>query len=161
MIENKEELKEIMKIALDELYKKNKDVIDKAIHENALNHMLAIYLEKVIRDKGIWENIYSIDVEYNKNSYDPKRLVIGKGFRPDIILHERRTNENNLLLIEAKIGHLKDKDKKILEESLKEPFRYKFTIGLEYRKPRKKDKFICYIRTKENPDEMVLFEIIK
>lgn len=161
MIENKQELKEIMEIALKKLYEKDKELINRKLHENAINHKLAIYLEEAINEKKGCLNIYSIDVEYHKNGNDLKTLLGGEGFRPDIILHERNSNENNILLIEAKIKLLDSKDENVLKNCLKTPFNYRFSVGIEYKNPNQKESFICYIRTKENPDEMVLFEIIK
>ena len=161
MIENEQELKEIMEIALRKLYEKDRELIDRILHENAINHKLAIYLEEAINLQKEWISTYSIDVEYNKDGNNAKKLNGDKEFRPDIILHERNSNERNILLIEVKKEKLIDKDKNTLKECLKAPFNYRFSVVIEYKNPNQKESFICYIRTKENPDEMVLFEIIK
>lgn len=161
MIENKEELKEIMEIALRKLHEKDKELINRKVHENAINHRLAIYLEEAINEKRIRINVCSIDVEYHKNGDNTKRFLGGKGFRPDIILHERNSNENNILLIEAKINNLLEKDKNVLRKCLEAPFNYRFSVGIKYKNFDPEESFICYIRTKENPDSMEIFKIIK
>lgn len=161
MIENEQELKEIMEIALRELYEKDRELIDRILHENAINHKLAIYLEEAINLQKGWISTYSIDVEYNKDGKNAKKLNGDKEFRPDIILHERNSNERNILLIEAKKEKLDDKDENVLKNCLKSPFNYRFSVGIEYKNPDKEESFICYIQTNENPDSIEKFEIIK
>ncbi|MEE0138004.1 hypothetical protein [Fusobacterium ulcerans] len=161
MIENEQELKEIMEIALRKLYEKDRELIDRILHENAINHKLAIYLEEAINLQKEWISTYSIDVEYNKDGNNAKKLNGDKEFRPDIILHERNSNERNILLIEAKKEKLIDKDKNTLKECLKAPFNYRFSVGIEYENPNQKESFICYIQTKENPDSIEIFKIRK
>ena len=43
-----------------------------------------------------------LDCEYNRNMDDPKMLNDDRRFIPDLIIHRRRSNENNLLVIEFK-----------------------------------------------------------
>lgn len=73
-------------------------------NERSLTHRIAVYLE--------WRfpQNYSVDCEYSRNGNDIKVLPSYRGNRtgevlPDIIVHERWTI-NNLLVIEAK----KDED---------------------------------------------------
>ena len=161
MIENEQELKEIMEIALRKLYEKDRELIDRILHENAINHKLAIYLEEAIYLQKGWISTYSIDVEYNKDGNNAKKLNGDKEFRPDIILHERNSNERNILLIEAKKEKLDYKDENVLKNCLKAPFNYRFSVGIEYENPNQKESFICYIQTKENPDSIEIFKIRK
>jgi hypothetical protein len=42
-----------------------------------------------------------VDTDYNRNGEEPKRLGAAIAY-PDIIVHERRNNQRNLLIIEIK-----------------------------------------------------------
>ena len=48
------------------------------------------------------KNYYSIDVEYNRNGLSPKHLQGIGNVYPDLIIHHRGDNEDNLLVIEFK-----------------------------------------------------------
>jgi len=48
------------------------------------------------------KNHYSIDVEYNRNGLKPKHLAGIGNVYPDLIIHHRGDNEDNLLVIEFK-----------------------------------------------------------
>lgn len=73
--------------------------------ERSIAHRLACYLENEF--KG-----YNVDCEYNRNEQKPKMLMrtwgknkkfrIKKDVYPDIIVHKRGNNKNNLLVIEIK-----------------------------------------------------------
>ncbi len=83
--------------------------------EQAMTHRLAVLLEK---DFSEW----NIDCEYNRNQDEVKRLIYAissehhveaKDVVPDIIIHERMT-ENNLLVIEVKKSTNLETDEKDL-----------------------------------------------
>lgn len=67
------------------------------MHEVALCHRLAVHLE----NSGGFDG-YLIDCDYNRSKGNPKEYPIDKGFRPDIIVHKRGSNDDNLIMIEAK-----------------------------------------------------------
>lgn len=74
----------------------------KQVSERGIVFYFAHYLRN-IADKN--ENIksYDIDVEYNRNYFDSKKLgSCGYNAIPDLIIHKRGTNNNNLLIIEFK-----------------------------------------------------------
>jgi len=64
-------------------------------HEETLNHRLALYLT------GLFFN-YDVDVEYSLSERDLKTNKDGVPVRPDIIIHRRGNNNNNLAVFEAK-----------------------------------------------------------
>ncbi len=100
------EVKEKIKIALEEVIKNDSYLLDVNINERSLTHRLAIYLEKHFPN-------YHVDCEYNRTDMDQKKLI---RFRkditsdnkeavtvyPDIIIHKRGTKRDNLVVIEAK-----------------------------------------------------------
>ena len=89
-------------------YKKVPDM-----HEVALCHRLAVHLENSSKFTG-----YLIDCDYNKAAEDKKTNPEGCGFRPDIIVHVRGSNENNLIMIEAKKAPCSQEKKAEVKERL-------------------------------------------
>jgi hypothetical protein len=83
------------------------DLLDLDVTERALSHYLALYIASRV-PAG-----YDVDVEYNRHGGDPKRLnlpprqAIDRKLRattvfPDIIVHKRNTDAENLLALEMK-----------------------------------------------------------
>lgn len=113
------------------VYQNDKYLIEHSVHEQNISHRIAFYFENLlINYDWFTQNGYSVDVEYNKNFDDTKKVYnkcIGcqledcdikkyqyniqnysESCRPDIILHKRGKNNNsysdynNLLVIEIK-----------------------------------------------------------
>ena len=95
----KQLLEELIKKSLDELYIKDKSLIDRKVAERDIVHRFAHYFENHMCGTAISE--YNVDCEYNRNGYGIKQ-VNGSYIYPDFIVHKRGNNENNLLIIEFK-----------------------------------------------------------
>lgn len=63
--------------------------------ERAIAHRLGCYLQLLFKD-------LKVDCEYNKHVNDPKRNENGKIIIPDIVVHRRKVDMGNLLVIEVK-----------------------------------------------------------
>lgn len=126
---------------LIELLEKDSNIIDRKLHENCINHRLAMYM-----GLGIEHNVINVDCEYNKNM-DGAKEVLGHKRLPDIIIHQRKSNENNLILIEAKKQKLDVEDIEKINYYLLEPYKYKVTVGVLY-KPKKSYMNICALSTR-------------
>ena len=63
--------------------------------ERAIAHRLGCYLQLLFKD-------LKVDCEYNKHMNDPKRNGDGKIIIPDIVVHRRKIDTGNLLVIEVK-----------------------------------------------------------
>ena len=102
-------IKEKVKIVVDKFIKNDKEHLYKdGVHENAMSHRIAVYLEKEFKN-------YNIDCEYNKNLSIPKLNDKKEKIRPDIIIHKRGENKNNLVVIEIKkVG----KDSQLAEKDI-------------------------------------------
>lgn len=76
----------------------------------------------------------NVDVEYDKYKEDEKKSSGGKNIRPDIIVHKRKSgNENNLIVIEAKKNYIDKKDvEKIKDLVINEDFNYLLGAGVAY-----------------------------
>lgn len=103
-----EDIRKRTGIALGILKKNDSFLLKEDVHERSVAHKLAEYLQYQFPD-------WNVDCEYNRKGIEIKRLEgleeceeHGKTERvyPDIIVHERNTN-NNLLVIELKKNDLK------------------------------------------------------
>ena len=127
------QLIKMLESSLQELVQKDMALIDRGVQEECINHRFAICLEKNLYAE--YRNL-SVDLEYNKNYSNPKVMDIGgerKNIIPDIIIHERNTNNKNFLFVEAKKNYMNKKDIAKLEESLEDPYNYHYSLSIEYR----------------------------
>ncbi len=102
-------------IALDKLYSNDQYLINQ-FNQSEKDHVSE---RSIVFRFGIYFNEYCIknfskynlDVEYNRNCNDVKRLSDGEAVIPDIILHKRGNNSNNLLVLEFKTWWNSDQTK--------------------------------------------------
>lgn len=103
----RDKILKIVEAALDRLVDEHLTLLDLDVTERALSHHLALYISQLVPPD------YNVDVEYNRHNADPKRLnlpprmALDRELRattvfPDIIVHKRGTDENNLLVLEMK-----------------------------------------------------------
>ena len=76
--------------------------------ERAIAHRLGCYLQLLFED-------LKVDCEYNKHVNDPKRNGNGKIIVPDIVVHRRKVDTGNLLVIEVKTINKTTNDKSGIE----------------------------------------------
>jgi hypothetical protein len=103
-------VKQLVESAICSLVREQRDLIDLDVTERAISHYLALYIMKV------FPRSYNVDVEYNRDGYDPKRLNIepmnllsdearAVTVYPDVIVHKRGRSDHNLLVLEMKKPH--------------------------------------------------------
>lgn len=96
----KEQILQGIEYALIHLYDKDKYLLEHKVHEQAIVFRFALYFENFVNSLG---KDYNLDVEYNKNMDNPKRIRANEnGKKPDLIIHSRGSNECNLLILEFK-----------------------------------------------------------
>jgi hypothetical protein len=112
------------------------------VGEWSIAHRLAVYLEDFYFDEARenHRSVLSVDCDYNKHIYGEKRqypnqLSNMKKMRPDITIHERRKDRNNILAIEIKKqatvnGTKADKAK--LSSLQKQPYGYKHCVFINF-----------------------------
>lgn len=107
---------------------------DRKLHEISINHHLAKYLESNLREY-VYEDLF-VDIEFNREGIHQKKLD-GKGYRPDIIVHNRKSeiSKKNILIVECKKkdSNAKDAikaDEKKIKSFLKNE-KYKYIYGLQ------------------------------
>ena len=91
--------------ALAKLVAQDAYLLANDLNERTITHKLAEYLQPLFPDRNV-------DCEYNRDGHEPKRVRLqpagegppdlGSYVYPDIIVHQRGTNDHNLLIIEAK-----------------------------------------------------------
>ena len=114
------------------------------IYEPAISHRIAVYLEKLFSD-------FNIDCEYNKALLGNKRNVNGEKIRPDIIIHTRKTNEDNSVIFEVKKSGKKNKLSKADIEKLKRCMNgtLNYVLGV-FIGILKRNVYICWIEKNNN-----------
>lgn len=91
--------------ALNELRENDHQLLEVDVNERSISHKLAEYLQKKFE--------LCVDCEYNKHGKKPKRMfreygdvgyedTTGKTVFPDIVIHKRGVDTDNLLVIEIK-----------------------------------------------------------
>lgn len=136
-----EDVRRRVEAALKKLRKQDSFLIDANTNEQTISHKLAEYLQEVFPDRNV-------DCEYNRHGYDIKKLKnvvvpndgIGrneteaKTIFPDIVVHARNNDENNLLVIEVKKSSNAESrqfDKDKLMALTREEYSYRFELLLE------------------------------
>lgn len=106
---NRDEAIQIVTEAIDHLLENDRELLELGVTERALSHKLAEYMAQ--SDKIVSPLV--VDCEYNRHFEDIKRLdlpprdALDREVRattvfPDIIVHERNSDENNLIVLELK-----------------------------------------------------------
>lgn len=83
-----------------------------AVSERCMVFRIGCYMLEAMKEEPQfgWADL---DCEYNRNFFDPKMMYIRRrngnikqtrNVVPDLLIHERRSNENNLLVVEFKKG---------------------------------------------------------
>lgn len=86
---------EAVGMALTRFLEEDLKLIEYRVKEEALSHRLGCYLQELFPG-------YSVDCEYDKYGESVKKEAYGSGIRPDIIVHERGTQDNNIFVVEIK-----------------------------------------------------------
>lgn len=130
-------IKRLIEKALDKLYKEDYNSLiclnhEKHVGERACVFRFGIYFSQILKREKQFKG-YNLDCEYNRNYDDPKRRNNGYLMIPDIILHKRGNNDNNIVVIEFKgwwsdVKSQKDDIYKLKE--LVDPYgKYKYQYG--------------------------------
>ena len=117
---------------IEAILEKRTDGTVRHVGERAIVFRFAHYLQNILDERKFDKRVFTVDCEYNRNISGPKRLKsFSCGTYPDVIIHQRESNSNNLLVMEFKTYWYKDQDadiKKIREfmDVSDNPYHYKF-----------------------------------
>jgi hypothetical protein len=131
--EQKQALKDIIDTTIARLYERDGDLIQREGLERSIAFRMAVYLNNLFVNSD-WLRGLDFDMEYNKNGLNTKRIPRRpNGVQPDIILHRRRSNEENVLVVEIKgwwNNASRDDDRIKLEDFTHQDGEYKYGLGV-------------------------------
>jgi hypothetical protein len=159
-MENEEEMFEKVKSAFTKFFKNNTILFDVNVNERSITHKLAEYLQEAFSDMDV-------DCEYNRHSnlvkiisvYEREKIkpsdLEAKTVYPDIVIHKRREDDHNLLVIEVKKANSARRTNKYDEKKLKaftgNDFHYKIGLYVEINVGNKcVSKITCFKKGKED-----------
>lgn len=121
-------LKSIVSEALDTLYEKDADLIQRQVHERSIVFRFGLYFNDFLKKSEAYSG-YDLDFDYNRNMDDAKRTQRHpQGIYPDLILHKWGSNDHNVLALEFKTSWNRNNVKYInkLEELTSPEQQYRF-----------------------------------
>lgn len=101
------------------------------VGERAIVFRFAHYLQNLINEDSILK-YYNLDCEYNRNGAGCKSLPdFPNGVFPDLIIHKRGSNDDNLLVMEFKTywNNNRMDDKKKIEQLMNPAGKYRYKYG--------------------------------
>lgn len=94
------DIERIINKSLDQLYSKDEELFINELCERSIAYKFGLYFSQFMQEE---KPGYDIDMEYNRHKAGEKVLPCKpNGTIPDLIVHKRNTDENNLLVIEFK-----------------------------------------------------------
>lgn len=102
------------------------------VGERSIVFRYAHYLQNLINEDCVLKK-YDLDCEYNRNGIECKALPsFPNGTFPDLIIHKRKSNDCNLLIMEFKTywNDNRKNDKLKIKEFMDQTGEYKFKYGV-------------------------------
>lgn len=136
-----ETIKNLIGKAVDDLYSKDLDLLERENNEVTISCKLAQYL--FLKFSG-----YRVDCEYNRHLNDIKRMNLDntrKIIKPDIIIHKRDIDKDNLVYIEIKTDHnneSREEDYKRIKAATDSKGGYSYKLGIFIDLNRNKDNLL-------------------
>lgn len=176
---NKEifELMDIFEKAKEKFLKEEKEIIEINVNERTLSARLMFHLQTLLLNEIYQENYkeYSVDCEYNRRKEIVK--ILPKEYRelekkdkqiyPDIILHQRNS-EKNLMIIEMKKTYSSDeggknenRDRLKFLTSLRKENKYKYLLGIYFEVNKFPDKCKIEFFVKEKKYDYSVYKSLK
>ena len=139
--------------ALKIFYVRESYLLKRNLHEITIAHKFACILEKFFSE-------YDVDIEFNRELSKAKVYFNSKR-KPDIIIHKRGHNKDNLIIIEIKKSNNRNinYDYKKLICAL-EKFHYKYGVYIEFNINKTNKYFISKIKIFENELKVKEYEWI-
>lgn len=142
------DIERIINKSLDLLYSKDKILFEKELCERSIAYKFGLYFSQFMQEE---KPSYDIDMEYNRHKAGEKKLPCKpNGTIPDLIVHRRGEDTDNLLVTEFKKW---DSSKKDIQEDLKKleefvdclgKYSYKYGASIIFAKKRK-DVIITWV----------------
>ena len=156
----------LVNLALDDLYKNEQYLLNvKANERNIVSHFSRYFINRLENNDNF--NKYDVDCEYNRDVFNEKKykeiIYDKKKHRiiPDMIVHQRGSNSNNILAIEFKTYFNSNKngenDKLKLQALTDNDSFYRYRMGLHIKLGKTRDKvnIVKYINGKKQSQVIV------
>lgn len=180
---DKDLLLKLLTKAINKCYDNDKSLIERSM-ERACVSRIFLYMHELIQTEQCFEVFkeYDLDCEYNKNGEHIKDTPRCKnGTSPDLILHKRKYNNRNLLVVEFKSANgrfryydetdqtTKDKKEKETDkevdfvklEDFTVPYVYNYFLGIFVRLKKKKVQFIYFQHGKKIEEKEFKYKELK
>lgn len=129
------EIAEIVEGAVRRLLVEQKELLTLNVGEPTISQQLAMYMREAIPES------IAIDVEYNRHGSEKKVLIIPPRkksnmravptlVRPDIVIHQRGNDENNIAVLEVKKPGADLKHDRAKLEAFKRQFQYHYAAHI-------------------------------
>ena len=125
----------LLQKAVAECYSKDNYLIEQSMEQASVARVF-YYMQTLINfdERFVYLKDYNLDCEYNKNGQHIKATPRCKnGTRPDMILHERGSNNHNILVVEFKSdnGSRGNRVNDIIKlEDFTSEYVYKYQLGV-------------------------------
>jgi len=131
---------------IDKVYENDSDLLVRNNHEITISSKLAQYLFNEFKE-------YNVDCEYDKHIDQEKyNTELNQNIRPDIIIHKRGTDENNLVYIEIKTDHNRESrifDLEKIKSMTKQVNKYKLGLFIDFNREKENSNIIFFKDGKE------------
>jgi hypothetical protein len=113
------------------IYENDADLFQRNNYELTISSKLAQYLFPEFRD-------YNVDCEYDKHIDSEKSSAeLNQNIRPDIVIHQRGTDNHNLVYIEIKktqnrVDRTKDRNKIVAVTRVCSEYHYKLGVFIDF-----------------------------
>lgn len=149
----KELLLTLLEKAINECYEKDKYLIDLGMEQASVARIF-YYMQSLIENKNEFAHLrkYHVDCEYYKHDKYKKTTPRHKnGVRPDVILHKREVDNDNLLIIEFKSNSNNDcrNDYEKLEDFTIRSGEYHYELGVFVKLNKREAKYVYFQEGKE------------
>ena len=145
------DIERIINQSLDLLYSKDEELFTNDLCERCIAFRFGLYFYQIMQEENCSNSDYDIDMEYNRHMIYSKRLPDWlNGSYPDLIVHRRGDDTDNLLVAEFKKWDSSKKDIKDDITKLEEfvdcqgDYRYKYGASIIFAKERK-DVIITWV----------------
>ena len=142
-------IKNVVKKSVKRIFENDFILLKNNTHEQDISHRLAHYMENSLNNYSWFrQSQLSVDVEYNRDIADTKKID-NENCRPDIIIHERLTHKNNVIVIEIKKDSEYDRVdferlKKFTKISEENPYKYQIGLYLSFSTNDKKATYVYF-----------------
>ena len=144
----------MLKESVAKCYEKDNLLIERSMEQTSVARIF-YYMQNLINNDERFDCLrdYNLDCEYNKNGKHIKSTPRCKnGTRPDMIIHERGTNNHNLLVVEFKSekGLRRTVYNDLIKlEDFTSPYIYNYQLGVLVKLLKEKPDYSFFKKGKE------------